>query len=942
MTLKRVYKLLISAIILITTCVLLSVSSYAAQNDPYADGSKGRKDVYLTKGPVTANIFYDWYTTDDNGNSGYSTFRASIAESVRKNMEARYTKLQDKTGKDLVTSWNAGGYDTKTRIGFSLELNGFGGPRPISDDLDDDVSLLHKIGGDREDREHGMSYEVGFSGNLRSGKYTYLNYSVNGVTYALYLPNDKGKENLSVIVRDIRIQFYKALAESLIDYTYVIYTFNDSGVQFSDLSTLNTSNLRPLYVISPVFGAIPWNTEWHGWSDFLKSIYTYATYDTSSMNGEIQLDDSEIHYKDYIHWLVSETGIDKDKGLAFFKQSHTNYFQGFWLTTKDDEGWEDYPIVGFFVHPDWIAFSSSINRPGVVTGLVELTGDKKPSQLFASQTFAGSSTSATERAFLSYMMPIAYVDSWKTLKDTSSNGASAYNLGVYTASWKSVQDTTSTLTSLRYSYGVALSGSTGLTDLKDSRTFRLSYLNSYLLGNNVIYYNNNLGISTNDDGTIISYSDADYGEQLVDGLEIKIGCNIFSTKYYYNVSDNCVYRPSRTLNIKGYSTSLSARGYLGTFEKEPDLMLDNNCKLVRVKAIPPFNNVSMYYIGEGLEYNKDPETEFINSQSSIGTTAYSQTEDIIELNSDNNFVLDDKVAPELLVVVPTVYTECYRDTVKERSTDITDGSITTKSIVFYVPLGRHVAFDFNNYLSMDMLNANGTLAYKEGGTYASGAYYNTKGRILSSDNKNIYMNCIMLKDGPAIIINPAYIEESGLMTWLDTAEASAYLASNVKATGYTANFLRSRLMSDGAKMSDVTAVDDLTRLEEIADELEGNKEINILDVALTLIGFVGILLMVYACLLVITFYIDLFNGITSWSLLGLITLGKLKAIQSKNDLDDLGITDPKERRKYVTRASIIVRWAIAMGFGLLLFASNQIYVWVMSLFTWISQMLGLS
>lgn len=344
----------------------------------------------------------------------------------------------------------------------------------------------------------------------------------------------------------------------------------------------------------------------------------------------------------------------------------------------------------------------------------------------------------------------------------------------------------------------------------------------------------------------------------------------------------------------------------------------------------------------GILLNRYKKTNIVLNSSSLQQIYIAiepPTADYYRGVSDIQYTIDSDAMS--LLIIPSIYMECIDITSSETVNDPVSWADVVTTNYQLIGTGRKVIFDLTKTDTMNLLETDGTVKFAESGEPTAGVYYNTGGRLLTSDKKNIKMEIRMLADGPAIVLSEAYLEQSNILSWLETSQAGTYLSGNAKITGFTADKLYQHLISKGIALGGTITANDDERLDEIRDELAHSKQGDIVGTVCKILSFVGILVMVYACLLVICFYIDIFNTMMNFSLLNLITFGGYKAIAKKSDLEDLGITDPKEQKRYVDRFSIIGLWALAMGLGLLLFGSNQMFVWAAMLYNWLTSLFGI-
>ena len=110
---------------------------------------------------------------------------------------------------------------------------------------------------------------------------------------------------------------------------------------------------------------------------------------------------------------------------------------------------------------------------------------------------------------------------------------------------------------------------------------------------------------------------------------------------------------------------------------------------------------------------------------------------------------------------------------------------------------------------------------------------------------------------------------------------------------------------------------DMNSLASIQENMKADK-ISLFSIANTLLSYVGILLIIYAILLSLAYYFDVFNPIDI-SLLGVLTAGNIKVI--KYD-DDLSLVDKPEKQGYMKSKKIFIIIGIIFAMGCLLISGG--------------------
>lgn len=737
-----------------------------------------------------------------------------------------------------------------------------------------------------------------------------------------------------------------ALFDAFTPYASVIYTYSNSDayVLRSASSLCLDENLTPAYIIHPLVGIIPCNGRYasddkdyliQSRADYFAVFYGYRYSDnatasplglskilgeTSSKNISNKYDVSNYTYKSYtnkIHLLVKEyisasqsvksstslanlfnNSTSKNSAYARYAEYLTSdincYFWGTQFVSDAfmDEQAKKTSIHAFIISPDYIQWVYKVRSTDTRNSLVGLYGvdaSKVKSSVLSSISMSkmkSTTVSLSPTRYIYSLTPLAGITQWKPTNV----------FGVYTDTLQ--EGNPNSLLSIWINEGLS---SMEYVDTK-SKGLDVGYGYTYLYGSSKGY----------------SYS-SNVSEDLTleDGSSINVEMANFNCPYYVDILTGKLYKPTTdafgllgVCDVKarpnasvGLSSAYSfAMQGLGMTYVSADDVYVSNLYVAKAKGVSPRKNY-----GSGIFINDSTKERYC-----VGDTWIN-------------------------VAVSGSYSECIQDEWKDKRTTTT-GKTSESSIVFYLGTGRTVTFNLDNAKSIDLISTNGTVKYTNTDTEASGSYYNIDGRISTANPSELKYKIIILNEEPAIVLGSSYVQDSSVLDWLETNAASSYMSKYVAKTGYTADLLYKRLTSQGVTINSSASLDDYQRYEDISLELEGDNSNSIIQTVLTAISFVGLLLMVYACALVIAFYIDIFNTVSSISILNIITFGACKAVQSKQDLEYMGITDRKEQRKYCTRLTIMYRWAGAMLLGILFFASNKVYILVLRLYTWLMQL----
>ena len=109
----------------------------------------------------------------------------------------------------------------------------------------------------------------------------------------------------------------------------------------------------------------------------------------------------------------------------------------------------------------------------------------------------------------------------------------------------------------------------------------------------------------------------------------------------------------------------------------------------------------------------------------------------------------------------------------------------------------------------------------------------------------------------------------------------------------------------------------------------------------TFSGLCGILILIYSLMLLVAFYIDLFNSFTEKSLLQLLTFGKMYSIGSSKNREFLGaIAEDKKGIVYATHATIWASFCIGVIASAVLMNMQTTVILFLNIADWFSDLLN--
>ena len=131
------------------------------------------------------------------------------------------------------------------------------------------------------------------------------------------------------------------------------------------------------------------------------------------------------------------------------------------------------------------------------------------------------------------------------------------------------------------------------------------------------------------------------------------------------------------------------------------------------------------------------------------------------------------------------------------------------------------------------------------------------------------------------------------------------------------------------------------RLEAINNDIKNKREMGMWSGIYTFSGLCGILILIYSLILLVAFYIDLFNSFTEKSLLQLLTFGKMYSIGSSKNREFLGaIAEDKKGIVYATHATIWASFCIGVIASAVLMNMQTIVMLFLNIADWFSDLLN--
>lgn len=190
--------------------------------------------------------------------------------------------------------------------------------------------------------------------------------------------------------------------------------------------------------------------------------------------------------------------------------------------------------------------------------------------------------------------------------------------------------------------------------------------------------------------------------------------------------------------------------------------------------------------------------------------------------------------------------------------------------------------------------------------------------------------------GFAIYRNNSYLsDDSQLINWLKTEEAKAM--TDVKAE----DLVKLVTGEIGLEPEDIK-YEDWVRMQEIKNELDVSVRDRVTS-AMNIVSIIlGYMIIIYSILLCVAYWFDIVNVFVEFSLLKLITGGRLYAIPNKDALEYVSSTSSGENLKYVTFWHVFLIMMIGIFVGLIFIFVSPIIKFILWLYFLISDVMGVS
>lgn len=182
-----------------------------------------------------------------------------------------------------------------------------------------------------------------------------------------------------------------------------------------------------------------------------------------------------------------------------------------------------------------------------------------------------------------------------------------------------------------------------------------------------------------------------------------------------------------------------------------------------------------------------------------------------------------------------------------------------------------------------------------------------------------------------IVRNNRYVNDKSLTSWLRTNKA--------KSIPYVdAQTLLNKIQGNFAENLAPLTYTDWKKMQSIKAELETNKSMWLVRILNTMSILMGVFLIIFAILICLAYWIDIFNTFTDFSILQFISSGRLYPIESEH-LGDF-INKKSETTKYVTFKDVLIMAGIMVAVGVLFMNVSYVVYLISCLYNYILDVFG--
>lgn len=179
--------------------------------------------------------------------------------------------------------------------------------------------------------------------------------------------------------------------------------------------------------------------------------------------------------------------------------------------------------------------------------------------------------------------------------------------------------------------------------------------------------------------------------------------------------------------------------------------------------------------------------------------------------------------------------------------------------------------------------------------------------------------------------NNRYINDADLISWLSTSEAQS-------VPYVDANALLSKIKGDFTESMDALEYDDWLKMQDIKKELQHNKDMQLVRVINVLSIVLGVFLICFAVLLVLAYWVDIFNTFTSFSFLYVISRGNLYPISNRDTMPY--VREATGATKFVDFWGLLIIAGVCCGIGILFLQVETVIAFILWIYNYLMTTLG--
>lgn len=332
-----------------------------------------------------------------------------------------------------------------------------------------------------------------------------------------------------------------------------------------------------------------------------------------------------------------------------------------------------------------------------------------------------------------------------------------------------------------------------------------------------------------------------------------------------------------------------------------------------------------------------------------------QREHIVLYNYNSGGALGSTTNPPVYtgIVIPLQYWEGVANTKKDSNANPPEDDVyfTGRTVVLDNSYsGKLPFFDTNR----DILFLDTTTSGKEGisgsyfafsskeATWDSAFYLDSANHVAYNSTPNSFRFIIDFKSASAtnsednaqgfvIIRNNAYVKDESLLQWLDSDKAKSI--PFVKAA-----VLKAKILGEFSAGQRELTFADWQNMQRIKQELDAENEGALVSVIRVICIIFGVFLVVFAVLIIMAYWFDVFNTFLDFSLIQLISMGRMYPVSSKEESKYMMPTSMSV--KYVTFKDILKIAVISVFVGVGFMYFTPILTFLYNIFAFLSYRFG--